>query len=163
MSIYLIVSCNRKNDFFLLHVSTGSWALREVLRCLVDDYGQGEEIKTSHEVPQVIHETLAVFLCSLLATYISQGAPSLLPVTLKPIPTKDEWDELISNVLAQDAEEHVFKMVAICKELYDFGYKKESHKGDLQQLKLSMLWQCAQDLVSEPLYFHIDSKTADVG
>lgn len=164
ITINLLALCYRKNDFFLLHAVTGAWALREVLRCVVtfDLPCDLAHTDTHTELPQLIHDAGVVFLCGLVATYISQGAPTFLDEACTISDSAHDWGSLISSLLEKDEEEHVFKLVAVCFELYSALQEAVNLSPPVKEARIKMLWQCAQNAVSAPLYFHSDRKDLQI-
>eukprot|EP00923_Selenidium_pygospionis_P020460 GHVN01035357.1.p1 GENE.GHVN01035357.1~~GHVN01035357.1.p1 ORF type:complete len:435 (+),score=37.21 GHVN01035357.1:42-1346(+) len=147
----LLCRCERQNDFFLLHAATSAWALRQVARCLAYPAADG-----GATIPDEIQESTAVFLCAVVATYISQGAPVIRPIEESLSSVEDhDWDRLIKELIVKDEEEHVFKLVSQCYEMYA-SIKNKPNCTERQE-DLAVLWQCASNVVSSPLFFHVDS------
>eukprot|EP00092_Neocalanus_flemingeri_P027478 GFUD01029805.1.p1 GENE.GFUD01029805.1~~GFUD01029805.1.p1 ORF type:complete len:384 (-),score=106.33 GFUD01029805.1:26-1177(-) len=99
-SVQLYCMAEVKNDFFLLHGVTGTWALSVIVQKLQD----------SDQVGQICQ----VHLCILIAVYIARGSPSLTT----PISTSDPLSEsaILDTVLSlpPETDEHVYKMIQVC-------------------------------------------------
>ena len=104
-AITLYVISGTRNDFFLLHGVTSSWALHNFLPVIQDE--------------AVVNQTLHVFLCGLLATYMCQGCPVLDP---KLLPSGElgmfSWEKIIEETMSKhDRDEHIYKLVQVCHDM----------------------------------------------
>jgi 2-polyprenyl-6-methoxyphenol hydroxylase-like FAD-dependent oxidoreductase len=101
-AIYMYAAAENKNDFVLLHGVTASWSLKQVVPYL-----------SPAEVKRAIRDMLAV----LLSVYIVQECPKMTnspdSVSLHSI---QDWNDIARQTAALDTDEHIYKVVAICKE-----------------------------------------------
>lgn len=94
------------DDFFLLHGVTAAWSLLQVAPVAV-----GHSKRLTQELAKT-------FLCALVTTYIAQDCPHLSTERLKLLSYKEEaWTMVIEAALADDKDEHVYKLVQVCHEL----------------------------------------------
>lgn len=100
-AILIYASTKRKNDFFLLHGVTASWSLRQV---------------APHLEPEVAYTCFRSFVPGLLATYLAQNAEEIVPLNMETSGSEAEWERLIADVVSDDKDEHVFKLVQVCRE-----------------------------------------------
>ncbi|XP_060080148.1 uncharacterized protein LOC132559502 [Ylistrum balloti] len=104
-SIAVYALSDMKNNFFLLHGVTAAWSLRQIIPVLK---------------PADAVDALRTFTCALLAVYVSQECPAL---TNKPkVPQSDvtasDWTDVINEVLSRDTDEHIYKLVQVCHDLW---------------------------------------------
>ena len=129
-AITVYVMSEAKNDFFLIHGVTAAYSLKNILP-LVEDEAQ-------------INQSLRVFLCGYLATYMAQGCPAL------HAPAKSEekvtWQDIIIETLdsAIDRDEHTYKLIHVCHEMD--GENKSPEMS-------SMYTKAAQIALKYPLTF----------
>lgn len=100
-AITAYASASAKNDFFLLHGVTCSYAINQFISLLSHDDG----IKVIRE-----------FLTVLLAVYVAQNSPALT----EAIGTDTDisaagWAAVVSRCLAEDRDEHCYKLVQVCR------------------------------------------------
>ena len=104
-SVFIYQMSEHRNDFFLLHGITCSWALSNIIPLM-----KSEETKK---------EILQTFLCILLGVYVAQDRPKLVPQHLEaPDVGSVSWDDIIGRTLKQPSEldEHEYKLVQVCYE-----------------------------------------------
>ena len=104
-SIVLYQTSENRNDFFLLHGITSSWALSNVIPLI-----KNEETKM---------EILQKFICILLGVYVARDRPKLIPEHLEsPDVGKASWDDIIDRTLKLplETDEHEYKLVQVCHE-----------------------------------------------
>ena len=105
---------DRRNDFLLLHGVTGAWSLRNIM---------------PHLSREDIIDSARIFLCCLLGTYKTQDNPELKH-TVSPCDITDQtWQEIIDKALAHDFDEHIFKLVQVCHDMW--LEDRASRHGDL--------------------------------
>ena len=93
----------RRNDFLLLHGVTGAWSLKTVM---------------PHLSREDIIDSARIFLCCLLGTYKTVNEPEIKH-TVSPCDVTDQtWPEIIHKALAQDFDEHIFKLVQVCHDMW---------------------------------------------
>jgi len=114
-SVQLYCMAEVKNDFFLLHGVTATWALSVIVK----------KIKDNDQVVQISQ----AHLCILIAVYIARNSPALST----PAQTSDHPTEaiILDTVLSlpADTDEHVYKMVQICMAMMQENREdKELHK-----------------------------------
>jgi len=100
-----------RNDFFLLHGVTSSWALSQVVSILTNAGGQ--------QGCEEALKLLRTFLCALIATYVAQNTPEIgtdVDVLLQRKKGCTAWHELLEDALAGDMDEHVYKLIQVCYE-----------------------------------------------
>jgi hypothetical protein len=91
-----------RNDFFILHGITCSWALSKILHLI-----PSTELKL---------EILQNFICILLAVYIAKDRPKLNPEYLvTPDVSNVTWDDIIARTIKMPlgTDEHEFKVVQV--------------------------------------------------
>lgn len=94
------------DDFFLLHGVTAAWSLLQVGPVVV---GHSKRLA---------QDLVKTFLCALLTAYIAQDCPPLSTERLKLLSYKEDvWTKVIEAALADDKDEHVYKLVQVCHEL----------------------------------------------
>ena len=107
-ALTLYTMSENRNDFFVLHGITSSWALSQILPSV-----KSEETKL---------EILQAFLCDLLAVYISKDRANLNPDYVAGSSEEPDmsWDDLMAKVLSMQitTEEHRYKLVQVCYESY---------------------------------------------
>ena len=106
-----------RNDFVLIHGVTSVWSLHQVLPML-----------SEHDALEALRNMTLLFLC----VFATQGCPDLADpaahAAASPLrATEEAWEELSAKVLARDTDEHVYKLIAICKELW-MGLSTEERK-----------------------------------
>ena len=94
----------RRNDFFLLHGVTGAWSLRNVFKC---NLSEEDLVKSTR-----------YFLCCLLATYMCQDTPKLEHTVGEYDVNDQTWQAVIDKALASDFDEHIFKLVQVCHDMW---------------------------------------------
>jgi len=98
--------------FFVLHGVTSLYALKKVLLALGDERDE-EKDTTALKLSLFRH-----FWFMMFPTYIAEGKPKL-PTGDEPIEqTPLSWNELQEKVIEHD-DEHVLKLVQVCKEEYE--------------------------------------------
>ena len=105
--ITLYTMSENRNDFFLLHGITSSWALSQILTAI-----KSEETKL---------EILQTYLCVILSVYISKDRANLNPEYLGSSEEPEmSWDDLMAKVLSMPitTEEHRYKLVHVCYESF---------------------------------------------
>lgn len=94
------------DDFFLLHGVTAAWSLLQVA-----------PVAVGHS-KRLTQDLVKTFLCALLTTYIAQDCPPLSTERLKLLSYKEDvWTTVIEAALADDKDEHIYKLVQVCHEL----------------------------------------------
>ena len=132
-SIEVYALCKNKNEFVLMHGVTASWALCQIVPFL-------QEIDALN--------TIKHMLCILLAIYIVQDCPAFHSFTSdNPISTMDDWESIRKRTLAHEGDEHIYKVVAVCKERWFEFRDKTSYEAQLCQL-------AAQVALDNPIYWH---------
>ena len=121
----------RRNDFFFLHGVTGAWSLKNIL---------------CHLSQQDVIDSARTFLCVLLATYMTQDSPKLEHTVPECDVRQQEWQEIIDKALGCDYNEHVFKLVQVCHDMW-----KENPASPHRALYAA----CARIAVDEP-FGHAD-------
>jgi hypothetical protein len=104
-SIVLYQMAENRNDFFLLHGITASWALANIIPLL----------KSTEDKLDVLQK----FLCILLAVYIAKDRPKLNPAYLEsPDVSSLTWEDIIARTLKMPmgTDEHEYKVVHVCHE-----------------------------------------------
>ena len=103
-TLWVYLASEFKNDFFLIHGVTSSWALRGLL----------QQLNTLEDVTLA----LRVHICIIIATYLAQNSPFLqddhVPLVQDP---SFKWSTLIKKTLEEDRDEHVYKMVQVCYDM----------------------------------------------
>lgn len=115
-SVQLYSMAEVKNDFFLLHGATATWALSVILQKMKDD----------DKVVQICQAQL----CILIAVYIARDSQALAKPTSDPPTQKIIMDTVLS--LPPNTDEHVYKMVQICMAMM------EENKQDMELQKLCL-------------------------
>ena len=122
-----------RNDFFLIHGVTAAWSLCQILPVFADqtEAGQAEAMKA-----------IRVFVCGLIAVYVAQGCPAL---TESQLDVKVRtWEQIISDALSRDCDEHIYKLVQVCHE----------RSVENKELKMAQLYlKAAQVALDHPLIF----------
>jgi hypothetical protein len=98
-----------RNDFFVLHGVTSSWALANFLHLI-----PSTELKL---------EILQNFLCILLAVYIGKDRPKLNPEYLvTPDVSNVTWDNILGRTinLPLETDEHEHKVVHVSIIIFAF-------------------------------------------
>lgn len=131
ITVYALID---KHDFFLLHGVTAAWSLVELGPVAIG--------KSRHLTLEVV----TTFVYTLLAAYISQGAPRLCPELLSDDLHKEHatWVSLIDSTLAEDRDEHIYKLIQVCHDL-----SQETDNEYLQKL----YFKAALRALEEPFKF----------
>ena len=93
----------RRNDFFLLHGVTGAWSLRHIM---------------DHLSEEDMIDSARIFLCCLLATYVTQDSPNLEHAVPACDVTDQTWKEIIDKAFGFDYDEHIYKLVQVCHDMW---------------------------------------------
>ena len=117
----------RRNDFFLLHGVTGAWSLKNIL---------------CHLSQEDVIDSARTFLCVLLATYMTQDSPKLEYTVPECDVTQQTWQEIIHKAFGYDYDEHVFKLVQVCHDMW-----LENRESPQAALYVA----CAQVALDEPI------------
>ena len=117
----------RRNDFFLLHGVTGAWSLKNILR---------------HLSKEDVIVSARIFLCVLLATYMTQDSPKLAHAVPECDVKQQIWQEIIDKAFENDYDEHVFKLVQVCHDMW-----LENRENPQAALYVA----CAQVALDEPI------------
>ena len=66
---------------------------------------------------------MRTYVCALLATYIAEGHPLLedLDITGNVKVTEDTWRALIEETTSINRDEHIYKLVQVCYEMWKLG------------------------------------------
>lgn len=114
-SVQLYCMAEVKNDFFLLHGVTATWALSVIVK----------KIKDNDQVVQISQ----AHLCILIAVYIARNSPALsTPTQTSNHPTEAIILDTVLSLPA-NTDEHVYKMVQICMAMMQENREdKELHK-----------------------------------
>eukprot|EP00090_Calanus_glacialis_P017787 TRINITY_DN27610_c0_g1_i1.p1 TRINITY_DN27610_c0_g1~~TRINITY_DN27610_c0_g1_i1.p1 ORF type:complete len:382 (-),score=122.29 TRINITY_DN27610_c0_g1_i1:11-1156(-) len=115
-SVQLYSMAAVKNDFFLLHGATATWALSVIL----------QKMKDNDQVIQICQAQL----CILIAVYIARDSQALSTPTSDPPTQAIIMDRVLS--LPTNTDEHVYKMVQICMAMM------EENKQDMELHKLCL-------------------------
>ena len=121
-TIILYLVSDQVNDFFLLHGVSSTWSLIQIL---TNAFPQ-EKKKT--------FEILRIHLGVLIATYITQEAPTINEDNLMNDTDELEdvsWFQIKSKLLDQlpkESDDHVYKLVQICYETA----RKFDHKSKME-------------------------------
>ena len=94
---------DRRNDFLLLHGVTGAWSLRNIM---------------PHLSREDVIDSARIFLCCLLGTYKTQDNPELVHTVPACDVTDKVWQEIITKALGHDFDEHIFKLVQVCHDMW---------------------------------------------
>ena len=132
ITIYTATENNgARNDFFLLHGVTAAWSLRQVLHCV-------QEGKERLRI-------LRLFLCSVMTVYVLQFTPLVSTDHLDSgLPAASlTWKAIVDDALEKERDEHVYKLIQICKELDGMPENKE----------MSPIYKIASDLIVKKPYF----------
>ena len=133
ISVYVAAERNGlRNDFFILHGITSSWALKEVLpsvRC------EKEQVRI-----------LRVYLCAILAAYMAQWSPTLILKYLNPQERSVSlaWKTIIDDATSTDKDEHIYKLIQVCKDMDSIH--KNKHMSFLYK-------EATQVALKHPFYF----------
>ncbi len=94
-----------RNDFFLLHAVTSSWAMKQIIPLL-------------HDLDALL--ALRTLTCSLIAAYVVQDTPALNADYGKypGISSAETWEKIIEETISQDFDEHIYKLVQISYECW---------------------------------------------
>lgn len=134
VTVYALID---KHDLFLLHGVTAAWSLLQLQSPVV--------IGASRHLTL---ELVATFVCALLAAYVSQGAPRLCPERLcseEDVQKEtSSWTSLLDRTLAEDRDEHIYKLVQVVYEL-----SEETDDQQMQNLYLT----AALRALDEPFKF----------
>ena len=131
--IVIYQSFPMKNNFFILHGVTSSWALAQVLP-LLDDWDN------------CLH-AVRTFLCAVLTVYIGAGAPKPDVELLERRDVSNlTWDDVRARICGMDAstDEHIFKLVQVC---YDMSKINDDKKMD------GIFKRASLTAMENPLYF----------
>ena len=129
--ITLYLAAGKRNDFFLLHGVTSTWALLQVLPLVNDS--------------ELIRKVVRVQLGILLAVYTVQDSPPLNEDHLKqPDVSELSWDDIKQKVLGlkPETDEHIFKLVQVCADTAqtntDSGMDEIYKRACLSAMKYSL-------------------------
>ncbi|ELU04939.1 hypothetical protein CAPTEDRAFT_218654 [Capitella teleta] len=110
-AITLYVTAERQNGFFFLHGATSAWSLRQII-LLIND-----------EAASLV--ALRVFLCVVMALYTTLERPALI-LDYANVANECSWEQLIEKAISVEGDEHVYKLVQVCWEMYKLQPHKES-------------------------------------
>ncbi len=94
----------KRNEFFLLHGVTGSWALQQIIPLLT---------------PADALMALRTFSAALIATYVIRGSPAFNPLNgwcSDDVQDAKVWDKIIEEALSTDRDTHDYKLVQVCRD-----------------------------------------------
>ena len=103
--ILAYLCAENRNDFFLLHGITSGWALNAVIKLIKDNNVKLDLVRT--------------FILGILGLYIVQGRPKLdLDLRFEPKVDGLSWEGLVQEALKlpDNSDEHIFKLLHVCKE-----------------------------------------------
>ena len=100
-AIALYAQSSNGDDFFLLHGVTSVWALRRMLQYFDSNI---EKI-----------QILVAYVKALLATYVTQGMPTLMGAS-KWTESLPSWTDIIKKTVDSSVDEHEYKVVYTCHE-----------------------------------------------
>lgn len=104
VALHVYFAADRRNDFFLLHGVTGAWSLHRLL-----PYMSRTDVVSC----------MRTFICTLFAVYLTEDSPRLIhDVATDPPVSQATWQAIIDDVLAQDHDEHIYKLVQVCYEMW---------------------------------------------
>ena len=127
ISINIYLRSEIVNEFFLLHIVTGCYALKHILYHL-------EDFETAKD-------SLRVFIECILCVYISENCPYLDMQLHIPIYENldGEWKSLTDKLLSDiTIDEHVFKLVQVCKEFCEETNCEETKLNCLMAAKMAV-------------------------
>ena len=129
MTVYALAA--NRNDFFLLHGVTCAWGLHMLIPLMSKEDG----IKTVRD-----------YLTVLLSVFVAVGSPELnVPLTQDEFTEKD-WTEHIAKTVADDRDEHCYKLVQVCFEMV----KDARENGEDPKIYS----QAAKSAIEQDLYFY---------
>ncbi|CAD5122880.1 unnamed protein product [Dimorphilus gyrociliatus] len=105
LSLIVYVKSARKNDFFLLHGITSGWSVVQIVKILGDC--------------DLSRRTITVYMAILLSAYVGQLSPKLNSTDEVKDEVNDEWwKKITEELLARELDEHIYKLIQVCKELW---------------------------------------------
>eukprot|EP01063_Lacrimia_lanifica_P004414 TRINITY_DN12472_c0_g3_i1.p2 TRINITY_DN12472_c0_g3~~TRINITY_DN12472_c0_g3_i1.p2 ORF type:complete len:617 (+),score=221.55 TRINITY_DN12472_c0_g3_i1:2-1852(+) len=141
-AIELYALCEHRNEFVLVHGVTSTWALCQVLPLL--DARDGLV-------------AVRAMLCVLLAAYAAQGCPELTRAVAEPtLLALEDWRAFCTATAARDEDEHLYKIVAICRERWFACRQKMSRRARLYEM-------AARTAYDHDIYWHKYEAPAGLG
>ncbi|XP_052783095.1 uncharacterized protein LOC128219327 [Mya arenaria] len=101
-AVLVYTMSENRNDFFLLHGVTCAWSLYHIVPVL-DENDALNAVRN--------------FAATLIAVYIAQDAPALNVPVHDFEPSDQDWETLIKRVLDDDRDEHIYKLLQVCREM----------------------------------------------
>ena len=71
-----------------------------------------------HLSEEDIIDSARIFLCCLLATYVTQDSPKLEHAVPACDVTQQAWQEIIGKAFGYDYDEHIYKLVQVCYDMW---------------------------------------------
>lgn len=105
LSIIVYIKSARKNDFFLVHGVTSGWSVTKIVKVLGDC--------------DLSRRTITVYVATLLCAYVGQLSPKLNNSGQVNDVDKEWWEDIRKEVLAREEDEHIYKLIQVCKEMWE--------------------------------------------
>ncbi len=132
-AIALYARCENKNEFVVLHCVTAAWSFCQFSPLLA---------------PADLLIAARSLLSTFLAAYAVQGCPVIQALPdIKSVLSLDDWQLIAEQALARDMDEHVYKLVAVCKDRWFQLSNKMSSQAKLCEL-------AAKIALDNDIYWH---------